>query len=54
MTTTITTRRTEPVRGEAPWILKGHDKNDDGDSDGGSGTTNPQDGDHWEDEDDEG
>ncbi|QWT29893.1 hypothetical protein PP631_gp114 [Streptomyces phage KimJongPhill] len=29
-----------------------HDKNDDGDSDGGSGTTNPQDGDHWEDEDD--
>ena len=28
-----------------------HDKNDDGDSDGSSGTTNPQDGDHWEDED---
>ncbi len=28
----------------------GHDKNDDGDSDGGSGTTNPQDGDHWEDD----
>lgn len=34
-------------------VLRGHDKNDDGDSDGGSGTTNPQDGDHWEDEDDE-
>ncbi len=28
-----------------------HDKNDDGDSDGSGGTTNPQDGDHWEDED---
>jgi hypothetical protein len=29
----------------------GHDRNDDGDSDGGSGTTQPIDGDHWEDED---
>jgi len=34
-----------------PWLLKGHDKNDDGDSDGGSGTTDGND--HWEDEDDE-
>lgn len=30
----------------------GHDKNDDGASDGSSGTTEPQDGDHWEDEED--
>jgi hypothetical protein len=29
----------------------GHDRNDDGDSDGSSGTTEPQDGDHWEDDD---
>lgn len=29
-----------------------HDKNGDGDNDGSSGTTNPQDGDHWEDEED--
>lgn len=28
----------------------GHDRNDDDDSDGSSGTTEPQDGDHWEDE----
>lgn len=32
-------------------IMGDHDKNDDGDSDGSSGTTNPQDGDHWEDDD---
>jgi len=30
-----------------------HEKNDDGDNDGSSGTTTPIDGDHWEDEDDE-
>jgi len=30
-----------------------HGKNDDGDNDGSAGTTNPQDGDHWEDEDDD-
>ena len=40
------------VRAPKGAVLYGHDKNDDGDSDGGSGTTQPQDGDHWEDEDD--
>lgn len=31
-------------------VVRGHDKNDDGDSDGGSGTTEPQDS-HPEDQD---
>lgn len=30
-----------------------HEKADDGENDGSAGTTNPQDGDHWELEDDD-